>query len=220
MVPPGSYLTVSSSPSAFWFDHVTIPYMSFQQLLLAFCGLLFCGNLTAQLTLRGNIVDATTGDDLIGASVLAKGTTTGTVTDIDGAWELTVTGLPAILQFSYIGYATTELEVTDADQDLTVQLGDDAITTETVEVVGQRISDKQRQAALTVETLDAIAIKETPAANFYDGLGSLKDVDLTAASLGFKIINTRGFNSTNPVRSLQIIDGVDNQSPGLNFSLG
>ena len=211
---------MGSSPSAFWFDHVTIPYMCFRQLLLAFCGLLLCGNLTAQITLRGNIVDATTGDDLIGASVLAKGTTTGTVTDIDGTWELTVSGLPAILQFSYIGYASTELEVTDADQDLTVELGDDAITTETVEVVGQRISDKQRQAALTVETLDAIAIKQTPAANFYDGLGSLKDVDLTAASLGFKIINTRGFNSTNPVRSLQIIDGVDNQSPGLNFSLG
>ena len=38
--------------------------------------------------------------------------------------------------------------------------------------------------------------------------------------MGFKIINTRGFNSTSPVRSLQIIDGVDNQSPGLNFSLG
>jgi len=43
---------------------------------------------------------------------------------------------------------------------------------------------------------------------------------LTAASLGFKVINTRGFNSTSPVRSLQIIDGVDNQAPGLNFSLG
>jgi outer membrane receptor protein involved in Fe transport len=91
---------------------------------------------------------------------------------------------------------------------------------EVVEITGRRISEKQQQAALTVETLDAIAIKETPAANFYDGLGSLKDVDLTAASLGFKIVNTRGFNSTNPVRSLQIIDGVDNQSPGLNFSLG
>jgi len=48
----------------------------------------------------------------------------------------------------------------------------------------------------------------------------LKGVDVTSASLGFKIINTRGFNSTSPVRSLQIIDGVDNQSPGLNFSLG
>lgn len=68
--------------------------------------------------------------------------------------------------------------------------------------------------------MDLLAIKETPAANFYDGLGSLKDVDLTAASLGFKVVNTRGFNSTSPVRSLQLIDGVDNQAPGLNFSLG
>ncbi|MEM9525723.1 MAG: TonB-dependent receptor, partial [Bacteroidota bacterium] len=179
-----------------------------------------CGALSAQVTLKGKIVDATSNDDLIGASVLAKGTTTGTVTDIDGSWELTVSGLPIILQFSYIGYAPTEVEVTTIDQDLTIRLGDNAITTEVIEVKGRRISEKQQQAALTVETLDAIAIKETPAANFYDGLGSLKDVDLTAASLGFKIVNTRGFNSTNPVRSLQIIDGVDNQSPGLNFSLG
>ena len=44
------------------------------------------------------------------------------------------------------------------------------------------------------DTLDNIAIKETPAANFYDGLGSLKDVDLTAASLGFKIYRLKGKN--------------------------
>ena len=176
--------------------------------------------LSAQTTLRGTITDASGSEPLIGASVLVKGTTTGTVTDIDGSWELSVSGLPAILQFSYIGYAPTEVEVTTPDQDLTVVLGDNSVTTDVVEVRGRRISEKQQQAALTVETLDAIAIKETAAANFYDGLGSLKDVDLTAASLGFKIVNTRGFNSTNPVRSLQIIDGVDNQSPGLNFSLG
>ena len=71
-----------------------------------------------------------------------------------------------------------------------------------------------------MEQLDAIAIKETPAISFYNGLGNLKGVDMTTASLGFTIINTRGFNSTSPVRSLQIIDGVDNQAPGLNFSLG
>ncbi|WP_116125356.1 TonB-dependent receptor domain-containing protein [Lewinella sp. IMCC34183] len=179
-----------------------------------------CGTLSAQTTLRGSIIGAADGDPLIGASVLVKGTTTGTVTDLDGTWKLTVTGLPVILQFSYIGFAPTELEVTTPEQDLVVRLGDNAVTTDVVEVRGRRISEKQQQAALTVETLDAIAIKETAAANFYDGLGSLKDVDLTAASLGFKIVNTRGFNSTNPVRSLQIIDGVDNQSPGLNFSLG
>ena len=182
--------------------------------------LVFGSALSAQVTLSGTIKDGETGEGLIGASVLARGTTTGTVTDLDGNWTLKVSGLPTILQFSYLGYNPTEVEVTSPDQDLNIRLGGDATTIDVIEVKGQRISDKQRQSALTVESLDAIAIKETPAANFYDGLGALKDVDLTAASLGFKIINTRGFNSTNPVRSLQIIDGVDNQSPGLNFSLG
>ncbi len=82
------------------------------------------------------------------------------------------------------------------------------------------MTDKQRESALTVESMDLLAIKQTPAFNFYEGLGQLKGVDITTASLGFRVINTRGFNSTSPVRSLQIIDGVDNQSPGLNFSLG
>ncbi|NJO87246.1 MAG: TonB-dependent receptor plug domain-containing protein, partial [Lewinella sp.] len=182
--------------------------------------LILSTRLSAQVTLRGEVIDAIEEEPLIGASILVKGSTTGTVTDVDGTFSLKVDGLPIVLQVSYIGYSTTEVQVFSIDQLLNIKLGDDAITTQTIEVTGQRISDKQRQAALTVETLDAIAIKQTPAANFYDGLGSLKDVDLTAASLGFKIVNTRGFNSTNPVRSLQIIDGVDNQSPGLNFSLG
>jgi outer membrane cobalamin receptor len=86
-------------------------------------------------------------------------------------------------------------------------------------VVGQRIDDKQKAAPLTIENLDAIPIKQTAAVSFYNGLGNLKGVDLTTASLGFTIINTRGFNSTSPVRSLQIIDGVDNHAR-LNFSLG
>lgn len=198
-----------------------LKHMRLSTYFITFVCVLFSYAVSAQVTLKGSILDDGTSEGLIGASVLAKGTSTGTVTDIDGNWELTVTGLPAILQFSYLGYGDREIEVTAADQDLAVRLLEGGGTTiDVVEVKGRRISEKQQQAALTVETMDAIAIKETPAADFYDGLGSLKDVDLTSASLGFKIINTRGFNSTNPVRSLQIIDGVDNQSPGLNFSLG
>lgn len=177
-------------------------------------------NIAAQSTLSGTITDANSGEPLIGASILVKGTTTGTVTEFDGTFELTVDGLPVILQISYIGFESTEREVSSAGEPLDIQLGDNAVTANVVIVEGRRISERQQQNPQTVETLDAIAIKETPAASFYDGLGNLKDVDLTAASLGFKIVNTRGFNSTNPVRSLQIIDGVDNQSPGLNFSLG
>ena len=175
----------------------------------------------SQAVIKGQVKDAVSGEPLIQASILVKGTAAGMVTDFDGNFELEVKQpLPVTLIISYVGYTETEIEVTDADKPLKIELSEDAITIASVEVKGRRISEKQQQSALTVETLDNIAIKETPAANFYDGLGSLKEVDLTAASLGFKIINTRGFNSTSPVRSLQIIDGVDNQSPGLNFSLG
>ena len=89
-----------------------------------------------------------------------------------------------------------------------------------VRIKQNRLKEKLKESALTVESMTAQSIKETPASDFYEALGHLKGVDVTSASLGFRIVNTRGFNSTSPVRTLQVIDGVDNQSPGLNFSLG
>jgi iron complex outermembrane receptor protein len=177
--------------------------------------------LQAQVTLRGEITDDISGEPLISASVVIKGTTEGTVTNFDGKFEFeTDLPLPLTLLVSYVGYTEKEVEVAAAGKEIKVELAEDAVNIAAVEVTGRRISEKQQQAPLSIETLDNIGIRETPAASFYDGLGNMKGVDLTAASLGFKVINTRGFNSTSPVRSLQIIDGVDNQAPGLNFSLG
>ncbi len=177
--------------------------------------------LWSQATIRGEVLDANNGEPLINATVLIKGTADGVITDFDGTFQLRASqAFPITLLVSYVGYGEKEVVVQSEKERLRILLEEDAITIASVEVTGRRISEKQQQSPLTMETLDNIGIRETPAANFYDGLGALKDVDLTAASLGFKIINTRGFNSTSPVRSLQIIDGVDNQSPGLNFSLG
>jgi outer membrane receptor protein involved in Fe transport len=174
----------------------------------------------AQNTIKGEIQDSADGEPLVGATVLLKGTFIGAITDWDGSFIIKSDfEYPVVIEVSFIGYATQEITVSD-ESSIKVKLGSDAEFIETVEIKGRRITEKQRESPLTVESLDLVAIKETPAASFYDGLGALKDVDLTAASLGFKIINTRGFNSTSPVRSLQLIDGVDNQSPGLNFSLG
>lgn len=160
-------------------------------------------------------------DPLIGASVSIKGTDLGAICDINGRFEVEYKGpYPVELEVTYIGFIPNVFTVERASTDLNLGLSEESITLENVVVKGQRVTDKQKAAPLTVESLDLLAIRETPSDNFYDGLGTLKGVDLTAASLGFKIINTRGFNSTSPVRSLQIIDGVDNQAPGLNFSLG
>lgn len=174
-----------------------------------------------QYKLRGVVADAATGETLIGANVVLKGTTIGAVTDFDGRFELSLNELPPYtLVVSFMGYTQLELQVKSLDKELKVKLSTDQVLLKEAEVVGSRISEKQKQAPLTVESMDVIAIREAPSGDFYESLGTLKGVDMTAASMGFKVINTRGFNSTSPVRSLQLIDGVDNQSPGLNFSLG
>jgi outer membrane receptor protein involved in Fe transport len=176
--------------------------------------------LNAQVTLRGKVQDAETGELLIGATIALTGGPGGTLTDYEGTFSLKVAALPVTLKVSYTGYSAQDVQVTSADERISVRLATSSIIIAEAVVRGQRVDDKQKAAPLTVENLDAIAIKETPAVSFYNGLGNLKGVDLTTASLGFTIINMRGFNSTSPVRSLQIIDGVDNQAPGLNFSLG
>ncbi|MCB9205312.1 MAG: TonB-dependent receptor [Flavobacteriales bacterium] len=179
----------------------------------------FVGTVNAQ-ELTGNITDSETGEPLFGASVVVTGTAVGGTADFDGNFKFKPGQQPPFkVTVSYIGYQNQEIEVTSF-QPLTIKLATDAVLLNSVVVTDVRVSEKQKESALTVESMDIIAIKETPAADFYDGLGNLKGVDLTAASIGFKVINTRGFNSTSPVRSLQVIDGVDNQSPGLNFSLG
>lgn len=174
-----------------------------------------------QYKLRGTVTDKTSGETLIGATVIIKGTTTGGTTDFNGRFEVLTNELPPYtLVISFIGYSPQEVQVQSLDQELKFKLSTDQVLLKEAEVIGSRITEKQKQAPLTVESMDLLAIKEAPSGDFYEGLGTLKGVDMTAASLGFKVINTRGFNSTSPVRSLQLIDGVDNQSPGLNFSLG
>ena len=187
---------------------------------LSFLLLCISFNSLAQTTIRGNVIDNSTGEPMFSASVIVIETGQGVTTDFDGLFRLEVARLPVVLQVSFIGYGAETVTVSSDREKMVVKLSPDQILIEAAEVVGERISEKQKQAPLTVETMDLISIKEAPSGNFYEGLGNLKGVDLTSASLGFKIINTRGFNSTSPVRSLQLIDGVDNQSPGLNFSLG
>ncbi|MCC6601235.1 MAG: TonB-dependent receptor [Crocinitomicaceae bacterium] len=193
--------------------------MAIARALLILSGVVFVLNGWSQ-TIRGKVVDDNTGEPLFSVSVGEKGTTNGAITDFEGEFTLKVSGLPVVLVVRYIGYIERELQIEQVNQRITIKLSENTKVLKEVEVVEERISEKQKQAPLTVESMDLIAIKQAPSGNFYEALGSLKGVDLTTASLGFRIINTRGFNSTSPVRTLQLIDGVDNQSPGLNFSLG
>ena len=139
--------------------------------------------------------------------------------DINGEFKFNNITLPITIRCSYIGYKTKKIEISNFNY-ISIKLETDEEELQEVQIRDTRLTERLKQSPITIESLDINAIKETPASTFYEGLANLKGVDLTSASLGFKIINTRGFNSTSPVRSLQLIDGIDNQSPGLNFSLG
>jgi len=172
-------------------------------------------------TVKGKITDKETGEALIGTSVVIKGTTIGSVSDVDGHFEFKTKQPPPFkIVISFIGYLSQEHHVKDLGKPINIKLKTDYVLMDEVQIVGSRITEKQRMSPLTVESMDVMAVREAPSGDFYESLGTLKGVDVTSASMGFKVINTRGFNSTSPVRSLQLIDGVDNQSPGLNFSLG
>lgn len=178
--------------------------------------------MNAQGRFAGRLTDKESRQALIGATILdINNQVNSTISDENGIFYLDKPSYPLSLKITYIGYKELEIsfEAPPASPP-NIQLEEESQIIEGLVIKGQRISDKQKADPRSVESMDLMAIKETPSISFYNGLGNLKGVDLTTASMGFTIVNMRGFNSTSPVRSLQLIDGVDNQAPGLNFSLG
>lgn len=90
--------------------------------------------------LKGQVIDATTGEPVIGVNVLVKGSTNGTITDIDGKYELNAPA-GAILQISFIGYKTVEIAATTSEQ--TIKLHEDTETLDEVVVVGYGVQKKE-----------------------------------------------------------------------------
>lgn len=86
---------------------------------------------------------------------------------------------------------------------------------EEVVVSASRLSEKHQTAPVSISKLSARQIATSPSPSFFEAIGSLKGVHLITPSLGFRILNTRGFSNTTNVRFVQLIDGIDNQSPHL-----
>ena len=176
--------------------------------------------LEAQTILNGRVFDQQTGESLPGANVIIQQEGIGTVTDLDGEFKLeTHSTLPLKLRISYIGYDTVIIEITDANKIHRINLSS-GIRLKSAIIRENRITEKQKESPYEMGSMDAIAIKQNASSDYYSGAEILPGVQKTTAAFGFNILNTRGFNSTSPVRTLQLIDGMDNQAPGLNFSLG
>ncbi|MGG9971727.1 TonB-dependent receptor [Ferruginibacter sp. SUN002] len=172
-------------------------------------------------TIIGKIKNSVTNENAAAVSVTVKGGSDGTFTDDKGNFKLTTTQkFPVTLLFSSIGYELQEITVNDASQLVDIAFKPSAALGQEVVVSASRVPQKILESPVSVERVNASAIRNSPVANFYDVVTTLKGVDVSTSSLTFKTPTTRGFNSSGNVRFNQLVDGMDNQAPGLNFSVG
>lgn len=176
----------------------------------------------AQSTIvSGSVTDKLTNEPIPGVSVTIKGKSVGASTDLKGQFSFSTTEkAPFILLVNYIGYSPIEKEITGTVSNLSFQLEATAILGQEVVISASRTPERILESPVTIERLGAAQIKEVAAPSFYDAIQNIKGVEMSTQSLTFRSYNTRGFNSNGNTRFNQLIDGMDNQAPGLNFSVG
>ncbi|MBN2213052.1 MAG: carboxypeptidase-like regulatory domain-containing protein [Bacteroidales bacterium] len=156
----------------------------------------------------GKVTDAETGEELIGAAIIIKGTTKGTITDFDGNYILdNVSSGKQIILCSYISYETEEVEVEIADDktvNVSFELRSSEVSLEEVQIIGRKNREsenllliEQKKAAVAVESIGA---RELSAKGASDAVDAATKITGITKQEGTKTLNIRGlgdrYNST------------------------
>jgi outer membrane receptor protein involved in Fe transport len=182
--------------------------------------LFFCGISFAQNSIKGIVTDENN-QPIPGANIKVVGDKAATVSDADGKFTLTTTAnLPFTIEVTSVGYQLKKVSVTSNNQNALIKLIDSQTTLDEVVVAASRTPERVFESPVTIERMGLKDIKKAAAPSFYDGLENLKEVQMNTSSLTFKSVNTRGFAGVANTRFMQLVDGMDNSSPLLNFVLG
>ncbi|MEB2774120.1 TonB-dependent receptor [Algoriphagus sp. D3-2-R+10] len=192
-------------------------YLFYTTVLLA----LISNKLIAQqLEIKGKIIDKETQEPLIGIAVLIKGTQQGIATDLEGNFILNSSqSVPFTLVISGLGYIRQEFSITEISKEIQVMLRPSVLNTDEVVITASRVEESVMQSPVAIEKLTIRDLRETPAPSLFDAMESVKGVQMTTLSMGFKVPNTRGFANTTNARFLSMVDGADTQAPGLGVSI-
>lgn len=183
--------------------------------------LLFFTSGYAQETIRGSVSNASTGLPVTAVSVTVSESGEGTFTNDNGEFSLkTNRKFPVTLNFSSIGFESLTRTVNSASEFISVSLTPASVLGQEVVVSATRTPSRILESPVTIETINEREIVNAAAPSYYDIVGKLNGVDMVTASLTFSSPSTRGFNGSGNLRMNQIMDGMDNQAPGLNFSVG
>ena len=190
------------------------------KIYLFILSLFFCGITYAQTSISGSVKDSKD-QPVPGANVKISGDNSSTITDSEGKFILSTTKKPPFdIEVSSVGFGAKKVSVTANNQKVTAVLTDEETKLDEIVVSASRTPERVLESPVTIERMSLKEIKSTTAASYYDGLENLKEVHFNTSSLGFKSVNTRGFATVANTRFMQLVDGMDNSSPALNFVLG
>ncbi|WP_299059398.1 TonB-dependent receptor [uncultured Polaribacter sp.] len=192
-----------------------------KKILLTACIAISSFAMVAQTTITGTVNDAKSGELIPGANIKIENKAVGTTTDFDGNFVLKVSDTPPFtIEISVLGYETKKVKITKNNQKVVASLEENATFLDEIVVSASRTPERVMESPVTIERMDAREIKNTTSPSFYEGLENLKGVDVNTSSLTFKSVNTRGFATFANTRFMQLVDGMDNSSPALNFAIG
>ncbi len=187
---------------------------------LLILSLFFCGISFAQNTITGSVTESNN-QPIPGANIKVIGDKAGTVTDADGKFTLISSkSLPFTIEVTSLGHETKKVNIASNNQNVSIKLNDAQTALSEVVVSASRTPERVLESPVTIERMGIKEVKRTASPSFYDGLENLKEVQMNTSSLTFKSINTRGFATVANTRFMQLVDGMDNSSPLLNFVLG
>ena len=161
-------------------------------------------------TVSGKVLDALQ-EPLIGVSIVIDGTTQGSITDVDGAFELQIPAGGATLNFSYVGYLTEKVKVKPGQKNIVVYMQEDAIMLDEAVVIGY---GTQKKVNLTgaVATVGSEKLENRATQSLANMLqGSVAGLNVTTSSGvpgSSPSINVRGTTSINSADPLVLIDGA------------
>lgn len=165
--------------------------------------------LAQEVKITGTVTDAANGDEIIGATVKVQGAAGGTITDIDGRFQITAR-VGQSLEFTYIGYQKQVIKVTKAGV-MNVRMVEDATSLSEVVVVGYGVM-KRSDLTGSVSSIDEKAIKQGVNTSIEQAMqGRIAGVQVTqnsGAPGGGISVQIRGINSLSGNEPLYVVDGV------------
>ena len=135
--------------------------------------------------ISGKITDQSTKEPLSGATILVKGTSTGTATDSSGHFSLTITPEAKTLVISYVGFISQNINI-GKDLTINVKLESADIPGKEVVVTSSRVSESIIEAPAEIEKMTAREIKSAASGDFYQSIGNFKGVDMVTTSAFLK----------------------------------